>query len=69
VVVTACSPDLQLARLRERGMSETEARQRLAAQWPTDEKAARADFVIRTDGSFEDTDRQVADLVQRGFTK
>jgi len=69
VVVTACSPDLQLARLRERGMSETEARQRLAAQWPTDEKAARADFVIRTDGAFEDTDRQVADLVQRSFTK
>jgi dephospho-CoA kinase len=69
VIVTACSPDLQLARLRERGMSETEARQRLAAQWPTDEKAARADFVIRTDGSFEDTDRQVADLVQCGFTK
>jgi dephospho-CoA kinase len=69
VVVTACSPELQLARLRERGMSETSARQRLAAQWPTDEKIARADFVIRTDGPYEETDRQVADLVQRSFTK
>jgi dephospho-CoA kinase len=68
VVVTACSPELQLARLRERGMSETSARQRLAAQLPTDEKIARADFVIRTDGSFEETDRQVADLIQRSFT-
>jgi dephospho-CoA kinase len=69
VVVTACAPELQLARLRERGVSETSARQRLAAQWPTDEKAARADFVIRTDGAFEETDRQVADLVQRSFTR
>jgi dephospho-CoA kinase len=68
VVVTACAPELQLARLRERGMSETSARQRLAAQWSTGEKIARADFVIRTDGTFEETDRQVADLVQRGFT-
>jgi len=68
VVVTACAPALQLARLRERGMSDAEARQRIAAQWPTDEKASRADFVIRTDGTFEDTDRQVADLVQRNFT-
>ena len=68
VVVTACAPDVQLARLRERGMSEITARQRLAAQWPTDEKVARADFVIRTDGLFEETDRQVADLIQRAFT-
>ena len=69
VVVTACAPDLQLARLRERGLSDTDARQRLAAQWPTDEKAARADFVINTDGTFEETDRQVDDLLQRSFTK
>jgi len=69
VVVTACPPELQLARLRERGMSDTEARRRLAAQWPTAEKTARADFVITTDGSFEDTDRQIADLIQRNFTR
>ena len=40
-------------------MSEAEARQRIAAQWPTEEKAARAGFVIRTDGTHEETDRQV----------
>ena len=45
-------------------MSEGEARQRLAAQMPAVEKAARADFVIRTDGSFEDTDRQVEKVLQ-----
>jgi dephospho-CoA kinase len=69
VVVTACSPELQLARLQRRGLSEDDARRRLAAQWPTDEKVARADFVIRTDGTFEETDRQVADLVQRSFAR
>ncbi|MBI3491833.1 MAG: dephospho-CoA kinase [Acidobacteria bacterium] len=62
VIVTTCSPDLQIARLMARGLSEPDARARLAAQWPTDEKAARADFVIRTDGSVEDTDRQVDDV-------
>ncbi len=59
VVVTACPMEVQVARLLKRGMSDAEARQRLAAQWPTEEKAQRADFVIRTDGSFEETDRQV----------
>jgi dephospho-CoA kinase len=59
VVATLCSPDLQLSRLRERGLSETEARQRLAAQIPASEKAARATFVIRTDGTFEETDEAV----------
>ena len=59
VIVTACPPDFQIARLIERGMSDAEAQQRIAAQWPTEEKAARADFVIRTDGSVEETDEQV----------
>jgi dephospho-CoA kinase len=59
VIVMACPPEVQIARLIERGMSDAEARQRIAAQWPTEEKAARADFVIRTDGSVEKTDEQV----------
>ena len=63
VVVTACPSELQLARLRERGMGDVEARQRLAAQWPTDEKASRADFVIATDGTFDDTNRQIDAVV------
>jgi dephospho-CoA kinase len=59
VVVTACSPQTQLARLRERGITEDAARQRLAAQWATEEKASSADFVVNTDGTFEETDAQV----------
>lgn len=62
VVATVCPPEMQIARLVERGMPTAEARQRLAAQLPADDKAARADFVIRTDGSYADTDRQVDDV-------
>ena len=62
VIVTACAPETQLARLLARGLSEEAAGQRLAAQWPTAQKAARADFVVKTDGTFEDTDRQIEDI-------
>jgi dephospho-CoA kinase len=59
VVATVCTPATQLARMRARGLSEEEARLRLAAQMPAHEKAARADFVITTDGTFQETDAQV----------
>ncbi len=41
------------------GISELQARQRLEAQWPSEEKVKRADYVIWTIGTFEETDRQV----------
>ena len=65
VVVTACSPETQMARLIARGLTEDAARQRLAAQWPTERKVDRADFVVRTDGTFEDTNRQLDDVLLR----
>jgi dephospho-CoA kinase len=64
VIVTACSPETQLARLVERGLSEEAARQRLAAQWPTEKKAARADFIINTDGTFDETDSRIGEVVR-----
>jgi dephospho-CoA kinase len=64
VIVTSCAPATQIARLVARGLTEDEARQRLAAQWATDEKAARADFVVRTDGAYEETDRQIDGVLQ-----
>ena len=64
VVVTVCPPDVQVQRLLERDrMSEEEAHQRIAAQMPAEDKAARADFVILTGGTMLATDRQVDDLV------
>jgi dephospho-CoA kinase len=65
VIATVCPPDLQIARLVERGMSQLEAHQRLAAQMSAAEKASRADFVIRTDGAFAETDRQVEQVFEK----
>lgn len=63
VIVTACDAATQLARLTQRDrLSPDAGRKRLAAQLPTAVKAARADFVVRTDGSFDDTDRQVESI-------
>ena len=68
VVVAACGPDEQLKRVILRdGLSAAAAQARLAAQWPIAVKAARADFVVWTDRTFADTDRQV-DEVYRTLT-
>jgi dephospho-CoA kinase len=64
VIVTSCPPRTQIARLIARGMTEDAARQRLAAQWPTDEKTSRADFVVKTDGTFEETNQQVERVME-----
>jgi dephospho-CoA kinase len=64
VAVTVCPPEVQLQRLVERDRLPVEqAMQRIAAQMPAEEKAGRADFVIRTAGTKPGTDRQVDDLV------
>jgi dephospho-CoA kinase len=65
VIVTVAPAGAQIERLAERGIAEPDARLRIAAQMPTDDKAARADFVIRTDGTFEDTERQVQEILQK----
>jgi dephospho-CoA kinase len=53
VICVACCAASQLERLRERGWSRAEIKQRLEAQWPAEEKIARADFVIWTDSTLE----------------
>ena len=66
VVVTSCDVAEQLKRLTARdGLSAEDARRRIDAQIPTAEKVARADFVIRTDGTFESTDAQVDAVCER----
>jgi dephospho-CoA kinase len=63
VVVTSCAVETQLARLMRRdALSEADARARIAAQLPLDEKRRRADFVIETDGTFAETDARVRDV-------
>lgn len=60
VWVTHCPPEQQVARLvRSRGMTEADARARVAAQNPQSEKLARAGVIIDTSGTLEETRRQV----------
>lgn len=64
VVVTACEPEEQVRRVvRRDGASVEAARARLAAQWPIGEKVRRAHYVIRTDGTFAETDRLVDEVI------
>lgn len=65
VIVTACGRDAQVARVTARGFTREEAERRIAAQLPTAAKTRRADYVIRTDGTLADTDRQVDALCRR----
>ena len=66
VLVTACDPEEQVRRIIARDhVSEADARRRLAAQLPIEEKVRRADHVIRTDGAHDDTARQVRAIVTR----
>jgi len=64
VIVTACRADTQLARVMARGLTEDEARRRIAAQLTTPEKVRRADHTIWTDGTHAGTDRQVAEVLR-----
>jgi dephospho-CoA kinase len=59
VIATMCSPATQHQRLLARGLTAADAETRLAAQLPAADKAARADLVISTEGTYEDTDVQV----------
>jgi dephospho-CoA kinase len=58
-VCVACSAPAQRQRLLERGWTPEQIRQRLAAQWPIEQKVARADFVVWTDGSLDVHARQI----------
>jgi dephospho-CoA kinase len=63
VIVAACAPAEQLRRVMARdGLPESDARARIAAQWPIAEKVARATHVIWTDRGYEETNRQVGDV-------
>lgn len=70
VIVVACDPATQLRRLMARdGISQDDARLRIAAQLPIDEKIAKADYVIRTDGTFDETDRQIEQVLNSAHVR
>jgi dephospho-CoA kinase len=62
LVVVFCLSEQQLERLRARGMSEAEAKRRLAAQLPVEEKLKRATVAIDSTGTLQETRAQVRAL-------
>src|SRR6266568_2235557 len=65
VVVTWCKPEQQLARLLARGLSAEEARRRIAAQMPVEEKLRYATERIDCSGALEETRKQVEALAAK----
>ena len=65
VIVVACPRAMQLERLMERNkLSKEDAERRLAAQLPIEQKVSKATYVIKNDGSFEETDAQIKSLIE-----
>jgi dephospho-CoA kinase len=66
VLVAATSRETQLERITARdGLSREDADRRVAAQLPIEAKVVLADYVIRTDGTHEETDQQVEALLEQ----
>ncbi|GED68245.1 dephospho-CoA kinase [Brevibacillus reuszeri] len=64
IVVVYAPGDMQLARMMERDeLDEEQAKKRLRAQFPIDQKKLEADFLIDNSQSREETQRQVEDLL------
>jgi dephospho-CoA kinase len=52
-ICVACSRATQLERLQARGWPYEQIEQRIHAQWPIDDKIAKANYVIWSEGSLE----------------
>ncbi|MGB7435569.1 MAG: dephospho-CoA kinase [Candidatus Acidiferrum sp.] len=65
LVVAFCRPEQQLERLRARGMSELDAKSRIAAQLPLEKKLEHATVAIDCSGSLEETRAQVSTLAAK----
>jgi dephospho-CoA kinase len=65
LVVAWCRPEQQLERLAARGLSQDEARRRIAAQMPVEEKLRLATEKIDCSGTLGETRRQVEALAAK----
>jgi dephospho-CoA kinase len=59
IICVACSAVTQHERLLARGWTLEQIKQRLAAQWPVEQKISLADFVVWTDGALDAHARQL----------
>jgi dephospho-CoA kinase len=65
MIVCWCRPEQQLERLQQRGLSAGQAKQRIAAQMPVDEKRKLADETIDCSLTLEETAHQVDALLAK----
>jgi len=65
IICVACSPAAQQERLLVRGWSAEQIRQRIAAQMSVEQKIAKADFVVWTDGVKEMQSPQLERILAR----
>ena len=66
LIVVHCRPDVQLDRLIKRdGLTEAEARQRIAAQLSQEEKCKFADYLIDTSDGFDPARARTAEVLSQ----
>ncbi|MFQ5868613.1 MAG: dephospho-CoA kinase [Candidatus Zixiibacteriota bacterium] len=72
LVIVDCTYENQLQRLKERGLSEQEAKDRIASQLSSERKRESADYLIENNGTLEEL-RQESEklylLIQERFSK
>jgi dephospho-CoA kinase len=64
IICVACSARTQVQRLRERRWPDDQIRQRMAAQWPVEQKINRSQRVIWTEGVPEVHEQQVMHILK-----
>jgi dephospho-CoA kinase len=67
IICVACSAVAQRERLLARGWTPEQIEQRNAAQMPVEQKIARADFVVWTDGDLEGHAQQIEQVLKFHF--
>ena len=65
IICVACSAAAQHERLLARGWTPEQIEQRIAAQMPVEQKIARADFVVWTDGALDAHAQQIKRILNR----
>ena len=65
IICAACLPATQHERLLARGWTTSQITLRIAAQWPVEQKMARSDYVVWSEGEMESMARQVGLILAR----
>ncbi len=63
VIVVTTSKDLQIQRMKDRGLNLQEIERRLSSQLDLQFKVARADYVVENIGTYKDLELQVQKLI------